>query len=643
MSTMKKTVHRKRLSITPAKGIPTPRTPRISHYNLEREASPEPRKLDLEEKGLEEENHEKLENEEKLNEKNQSPPKKDVQENQIILSPKITSPKDSYIKRNNRVNFSESPQKPVFPSFSQGDPIDKIKFLGRFLMWLGLCLVYSVLSLVIYVDIHLLSSHSKRRSTVVSTLAITLLIFGLAGLLSGDVQSRVERIPIYFGDNSHLSEGLKSLEGIVEREKTRIDKIFNDLKELNSKSQSKAMEELRNDLENVKSSIPTLSRRIDEFKPQNDQLKMLDTISQELATVMNNVDAIDKKTGNIMVDTHNLRTRLEKLENMVDSMASTVQNKVDKSQMDSLIYDLKQLIAKTYVTNEKMDQLRNNLAHLSSKEDFKALMDQVGTPISNETIKSWIAEYFDKNMQSAEEIVNNQRDTIHRWIEQTIREAQERKENQQQWFGKSSDLTRSEIIELIESALERHNADGIGLPDFALQSTGARIDIDRTSSSYYKLVDSSFLGYLQSFIQKRKYGSHPSVVLQPDNSLGNCWAFPGSHGNLTVRLPYTIYQDKFSLDHVSDKVAFNISSAPKDFKVWGIDDLTGTAHLFGQYQYQIPGKQVQTFSVQNKATKPYSLVTLEVISNYDHKDYTCIYRFRVHGQFPSKSPYSTIN
>jgi hypothetical protein len=57
--------------------------------------------------------------------------------------------------------------------------------------------------------------------------------------------------------------------------------------------------------------------------------------------------------------------------------------------------------------------------------------------------------------------------------------------------------------------------------------------------------------------------------------------------------------------------------------------------LLGEYRYDIYGTQVQTFAVQPDAQldaeQSFSVVKLAVSSNYGHEDFTCVYRFRVHG------------
>jgi SUN domain-containing protein 1/2 len=57
--------------------------------------------------------------------------------------------------------------------------------------------------------------------------------------------------------------------------------------------------------------------------------------------------------------------------------------------------------------------------------------------------------------------------------------------------------------------------------------------------------------------------------------------------------------------------------------------------LLGEYRYDIYGTQVQTFAVQPDAQldaeQSFSVIKLAVSSNYGHEDFTCVYRFRVHG------------
>ena len=61
----------------------------------------------------------------------------------------------------------------------------------------------------------------------------------------------------------------------------------------------------------------------------------------------------------------------------------------------------------------------------------------------------------------------------------------------------------------------------------------------------------------------------------------------------------------------------------------------GGAALLGEFEYDLSGaRTVQTFPLAppgRAGLAPTSLVTFEVVSNFGNPDYTCVYRFRLHG------------
>ncbi|NXT55152.1 SUN1 protein, partial [Pluvianellus socialis] len=86
----------------------------------------------------------------------------------------------------------------------------------------------------------------------------------------------------------------------------------------------------------------------------------------------------------------------------------------------------------------------------------------------------------------------------------------------------------------------------------------------------------------------------------PDMYPGNCWAFKGSQGYLVVRLSMKIYPTAFTVEHVPKALspAGNISSAPRDFAVYGLDDeYQEEGKLLGQYVYDQDGEPLQMFPV----------------------------------------------
>ncbi|NWS71381.1 SUN1 protein, partial [Crotophaga sulcirostris] len=120
----------------------------------------------------------------------------------------------------------------------------------------------------------------------------------------------------------------------------------------------------------------------------------------------------------------------------------------------------------------------------------------------------------------------------------------------------------------------------------------------------------------------------------PDMYPGNCWAFKGSQGYLVVRLSMKIYPTAFTMEHIPKTLSptGNISSAPRNFSVYGLDDeYQKDGKLLGQYVYDQEGESLQMFPVMEKDENAFQIVELRILSNWGHAEYTCLYRFRVHG------------
>ncbi|RVE75873.1 hypothetical protein OJAV_G00003120 [Oryzias javanicus] len=75
-----------------------------------------------------------------------------------------------------------------------------------------------------------------------------------------------------------------------------------------------------------------------------------------------------------------------------------------------------------------------------------------------------------------------------------------------------------------------------------------------------------------------------------------------------------------------------IDSAPKDFQVYGMKNDTEEGKLLGTFTYDENGESSQTFDLPNPSDMVHRVVELRVLSNWGHMEYTCLYRFRVHGK-----------
>ncbi|XP_071887607.1 sperm-associated antigen 4 protein-like isoform X2 [Anas platyrhynchos] len=166
------------------------------------------------------------------------------------------------------------------------------------------------------------------------------------------------------------------------------------------------------------------------------------------------------------------------------------------------------------------------------------------------------------------------------------------------------------------------------LLDWALKSTGATIDLERSSKTYsWDGMRSCRLFWLPCT------PNPPDTILQPDVSLGNCWAFQGSRGQVVIRLPAKIQATMVTVHHTSDmdSALGKFSSAPRDFTVSGVDEETEAETLLGTFTYAVQKKPVQTFPLQ-EIPRAFQVIKVVIQSNWGNPDYTCIYRVQVHGR-----------
>uniref|UniRef100_A0A8D0G8U3 Sad1 and UNC84 domain containing 1 n=1 Tax=Sphenodon punctatus TaxID=8508 RepID=A0A8D0G8U3_SPHPU len=194
-----------------------------------------------------------------------------------------------------------------------------------------------------------------------------------------------------------------------------------------------------------------------------------------------------------------------------------------------------------------------------------------------------------------------------------------------------SGITEAQARVIVNNALKLYSQDKTGMVDFALESGGGSILSTRCSETYEtKTALISLFG-----IPLWYFSQSPRVVIQPDMYPGNCWAFKGSQGYLVVRLSMMIYPAALTLEHIPKSLSptGNITSAPKDFSVYGLEDeYQEEGVLLGQYTYDQGGDSLQMFQVTEKNEHAFQIVELRIFSNWGHSEYTCVYRFRVHGR-----------
>ncbi|XP_064368473.1 SUN domain-containing protein 2 isoform X3 [Dromaius novaehollandiae] len=197
--------------------------------------------------------------------------------------------------------------------------------------------------------------------------------------------------------------------------------------------------------------------------------------------------------------------------------------------------------------------------------------------------------------------------------------------------GGMAGVTEEQVHLIVNQALKHYSEDRVGMVDYALESAGASVINTRCSETYEtKTALLSLFG-----IPLWYHSQSPRVILQPDVNPGNCWAFRGSQGFAVIRLSSPIRPTAVTLEHIPKALSpqGTIPSAPKDFTVYGLkEEGEEEGTLLGQFTYNHDGNPIQTFYFEGEDLGTFQLVELRILSNWGHPEYTCIYRFRVHGE-----------
>jgi SUN domain-containing protein 1/2 len=119
---------------------------------------------------------------------------------------------------------------------------------------------------------------------------------------------------------------------------------------------------------------------------------------------------------------------------------------------------------------------------------------------------------------------------------------------------------------------------------------------------------------------------------------GHCLPLNGSAGYVDIKLRRKIQLSSVSIEHISKITAFNITTAPREMKIFALNDINGEGsgepskgEELASFAYNIESTPVQVFPVETKPKHEVSQIRLEVESNYGSEDYTCLYRFKAYG------------
>lgn len=298
------------------------------------------------------------------------------------------------------------------------------------------------------------------------------------------------------------------------------------------------------------------------------------------------------------------RRSIINIENYIQKILTTLLNdQVFMKNQDGFINFMHSIFAAKQLLES---DLKNLTASLDSKydsliaENSRIIMDDVG-----KSIKMQISKEMENVEISASGVTSN------------------------------TNLSEMQIKRIVKKALAIYDADRTGLVDYAMETMGGQILTTRCTENYhYGKAVVSVLG-----IPLWYPVNSPRTVITPSINPGECWAFQNFPGFVVIQLSNTIEIEAFSLEHISKLLVPDgkIDSAPKEFEVYGLTLENDKEPVkLGTYIYDYDGEPLQFFEVQNRGHE-FGIIEVRIISNHGNPNYTCLYRFRVHGKLAKEN------
>jgi len=167
--------------------------------------------------------------------------------------------------------------------------------------------------------------------------------------------------------------------------------------------------------------------------------------------------------------------------------------------------------------------------------------------------------------------------------------------------------------------------------DFACAGHGGTIEMAMTSDTYRPSIPFSIKSLFYPFVSPVK---GPQTVVSPTIvTPGDCWPMNSTHGFVTIKLAIPINVTSISYHHIEYSRILDIKSTPQNIKMYGLNEASDLKTMLGSFKYDIksaPGG-IQEFKLQ-KPSPIFRYIQFEIDGNYGNQQYTCLYRFGVHGE-----------
>lgn len=341
--------------------------------------------------------------------------------------------------------------------------------------------------------------------------------------------------------------------------------------------------------------------------------KTNDNNNSQQERLENNTQSIEKNSASSINPLQDLQQKLSKLETKFSADETAQSTEIKNIQLE--------------FTN-----LRELYAQLKTCCDKNALSSTTTNNNLEQQVEHIIAGYFGPGISKAEmtKIIENLIIASNNVASKNTENCETYRETQEN--GAATLLTEEQVQKIVKEILKIYDADKTGRADYALESAGGQIISIRCTQRYnvntraFKVL--GFTLFYESGDPRTVIQGH---TLQP----GVCWAFQDFPGYLLIKLRSLIKITGFTVEHAPRAILPNneMKSAPRKFNVWGLKE-ENDLHpvLFGEYEFLDNNESLQYFPVKNTEIQgAHEFVELKIHSNHGQLEYTCLYRFRVHG------------
>ncbi|XP_055008582.1 SUN domain-containing protein 1 isoform X2 [Boleophthalmus pectinirostris] len=452
-------------------------------------------------------------------------------------------------------------------------------------------------------------------------------ILVLYNSLKEQLHTETDRERLGLWVSSLLEQRLGALQGELEKEGTQWAQTAEQQKQ-QQESQGARLAELELLLKALAARTEEVQQKQQHFESEREESEKqavdaapvsVGVQQEDHAALLAQVKRLESELGRIRDDLQGVigcKGKCEQLDTLHDTLSTQISSQISSEVSAQVRKELQALFYGSGKDGEVPESLLLWLSqHYTRTPDLKAALAELELNILQN-----VSQQLELNKAQTMGEVQSHTQSIVQTVTGTV-----------QHTASAEGLTEEHVKLIVQNALKLFSQDRTGLVDFALESGGGSILSTRCSETYEtKTALMSLFGLPLWY-----FSQSPRVVIQPDVYPGNCWAFKGSQGYLVIRLSMRVVPTSFCLEHIPKTLSptGNITSAPRNFTVFGLDDeYQEEGKLLGNYIYQEDGDSLQTFPVMEPNEKAFQIIEVRVLSNWGHPEYTCLYRFRVHGE-----------